>query len=134
MAANTAADTFLTPHTPPIAPTTPRAEVETSGGNGRTAVEIIFATTTTSIDAIQRAAYRFSDRFSCELIPGEQIHRCLLTPVITDDVDMEIASFRTEVLDQTLRERIRAETEPIRTMILAHAFSKTGIVDPQDLD
>jgi His-Xaa-Ser system protein HxsD len=49
-------------------------------------------------------------------------------------VSEEIESFRVEVLDQTLRERIRAETEPIRTMILAQAFSRTGVVDPQDLD
>ena len=89
-----------------------------------------FAVESASIDAIQRAAYRFSDRFSCELIPGEGKHRCLLTAVAEVDVAVEIAGFRSEVLDQVLRERIRAETEPIRTMILAHAFSKTGVVDP----
>jgi His-Xaa-Ser system protein HxsD len=49
------------------------------------------------------------------------------------DIDAEIKNFRTEVLDQTLRERIRSETEPIRTMILAQAFSRTGVVDPKDL-
>lgn len=108
--------------------------METPSANRGAAVEITFATATTSTEAIQRAAYRFCNRFSCELIPGEQLHRCLLTSVTSDKVDAEIASFRTEVLDQTLRERIRAETEPIRTMILAQAFSKTGIVDPQDLD
>ena len=108
--------------------------METPRANGQAAIEVTFATATTSIGAIQRAAYRFCDRFSCELIPGEQFHRCLLTSVTSDEVDAEIASFRTEVLDQTLRERIRTETEPIRTMILAQAFSKTGIVDPQDLD
>jgi His-Xaa-Ser system protein HxsD len=97
------------------------------------AVEVCFAAQTTSTDAIQRAAYRFSDRFSCELIPGEKTHLCLLTP-IGDMEEKDIGSFRTEVLDQTLRERIRAETEPIRTMILAQAFSRTGVVDPQDLD
>ena len=96
-------------------------------------VELDFAAETASVDAIQRAAYRFCDRFSCELIPGETTHRCLLTPVDDVDVAAEVASFRTEVLDQTLRERIRAETEPIRTMILAQAFSKTGVVDPQDM-
>ena len=103
------------------------------GSEGEAAVELSFAATTTSIDAIQRAAYRFSDRFSCELIPGEDAHLCRLTPVSEVAVAKEVASFRTEILDQTLRERIRAETEPIRTMILAQAFSRTGVVDPQDL-
>jgi His-Xaa-Ser system protein HxsD len=95
-------------------------------------IEVTFAASTTSIDAIQRAAYRFSDRFSCELIPGEESHLCRLQP-IGEMTTEEVGSFRTEVLDQTLRERIRAETEPIRTMILAQAFSRTGVVDPQDL-
>ncbi len=91
-----------------------------------------FAAETASVDAIQRAAYRFSDRFSCELIPGGDEHLCRLTPVGDHTAEDHIADFRTEVLDQALRERIRAETEPIRTMILAHAFSKTGVVDPPD--
>lgn len=98
------------------------------------AIELEFVAETTSVDAIQRAAYRFCDRFSCELIPSENAHRCLLTPIGDVDVTNEVAGFRTEVLDQTLRERIRAETEPMRTMILAQAFSKTGIIDPQNLD
>lgn len=89
-----------------------------------------FAAESASVDAIQRAAYRFSDRFSCELIPGESEHRCLLTSVAEVDVAAEVPNFRSEVLDQVLRQRIRAETAPIRTMILAHAFSKTGVVDP----
>jgi His-Xaa-Ser system protein HxsD len=97
-------------------------------------VELDFAVETASVDALQRAAYRFCDRFSCELIPGDNAHRCLLTPIGDVDVATEVAGFRTEVLDQALRERIRAETEPIRTMILAQAFSRTGVVDPQDLD
>jgi His-Xaa-Ser system protein HxsD len=95
-------------------------------------IEVSFAAATTSTDAIQRAAYRFSDRFSCELIPGEEAHLCRLQ-TIGEVSDGEVGGFRTEVLDQTLRERIRAETEPIRTMILAQAFSRTGVVDPQDL-
>jgi His-Xaa-Ser system protein HxsD len=97
------------------------------------AVELDFDAETTSIDAIERAAYRFCDRFSLELLLGEGSHRCLLRPVGDFDLGAEVESFRTEVLDQTLRERIRAETEPIRTMILAQAFSRTGVVDPKDL-
>jgi His-Xaa-Ser system protein HxsD len=98
------------------------------------AIEIGFAAETTSIDAIQRAAYRFADRFSLELLPGGEQHRCLLRPLGESPLEAEVESFRVEVLDQTLRGRIRAETEPIRTMILAQAFSRTGVVDPKDLD
>jgi len=95
--------------------------------------EVEFDAASHSVDAIQRAAYRFSDRFSVELSTGGDVHRCLLTAVGDTDVDALVPDFRTEVLDQVLRERIRAETEPIRTMILAHAFSRTGVVDQQGL-
>jgi His-Xaa-Ser system protein HxsD len=94
-------------------------------------VELTFDAASHSVDAIQRAAYRFSDRVSCELVSGEAEHRCTLTAVADIDLDAQIADFRTEVLDHVLRERIRTETEPIRTMILAQAFSRTGVVDPQ---
>ena len=100
--------------------------------NRSPSVELKFDAASHSVDAIQRAAYRFSDRFSCELITGEAEHRCLLTAVGETELAPQIADFRTEVLDQVLRERIRAETEPIRTMILARAFSKTGVIDPQE--
>lgn len=93
---------------------------------------VSFAAETASIDAIQRAAYRFSDRFSCELIPGAAEHLCKLNPVGDGETKDIVGDFRTEVLDQMLRERIRVETEPIRTMILAHAFSRTGVVKPLD--
>lgn len=95
-------------------------------------VEVAFDAKAHSIDAIQRAAYRFSDRVTCELIVGEVEHRCLLTAVEDGNPSAHLDHFRNEVLDQVLRERIRAETGPVRTMILAHAFSRTGIADPQD--
>lgn len=95
-------------------------------------LEVRFDAATASIDAIQRASYRFSDRFACELLTGEREHRCLLTVVGEEAVEPLVADFRTEVLDQTLRERVRTETEPIRTMILARAFSRTGLIEAQD--
>jgi His-Xaa-Ser system protein HxsD len=39
-----------------------------------------------------------------------------------------VESFKKEVLDQDLRLKLKAETEPIRNLILAHAFSKTGLI------
>lgn len=43
------------------------------------------------------------------------------------DASSAISSFRREVLDQDLREQLKKETEQVRNLILAHAFSKTGI-------
>jgi His-Xaa-Ser system protein HxsD len=79
-------------------------------------------------DAIQRAAYRFADRFSCELVrTNDRFDARLFFP---EQVDAEVVgAFRIEVVDQVLRERIRAETEDVRNLILALAFSKTGLTD-----
>lgn len=95
---------------------------------------ISFDVASHSIDAIQRAAYRFSDRLSHELVAHDQVWRCTLI-VASDnpiEADAVVADFRNEVLDQVLRERIRRETEEVRNVVLAHAFSNTGLTTPGD--
>jgi His-Xaa-Ser system protein HxsD len=81
-----------------------------------------------TVDAVQRAAYRLSDRISCEVTLGE--HSIDVRATVLDegaDADALMAEFRNEVLDQVLRERIRAETGDVRNLILALAFSRTGL-------
>jgi len=83
-----------------------------------------------SLDAVQRAAYRFSDRMSCDIgASAETIDVGLHIADDQGDVDALVASFRNEVLDQALRERIRAETADVRNLVLALAFSKTGLTE-----
>ena len=91
-------------------------------------VEVIFDAESHSADAIQRAAYRFADRFSCELTRDGANYRCQLHFVA--DVDEAVVNgFRVEVLDHVLRERIRTETEGTRNVVLALAFSNTSLSD-----
>jgi His-Xaa-Ser system protein HxsD len=83
------------------------------------------------LDAIQRAAYRLSERLSLELTTEQDAYRCELHLGTENDADAEalLAEFRNEVLDQVLRQRIRTETQETRNLILAVAFSSTGLVD-----
>jgi His-Xaa-Ser system protein HxsD len=79
-------------------------------------------------DAIQRAAYRVSDRISveCRLMDGE--YRCQVWAAdggVPSPAD--VAAFRIAVNDQALRERIRDETAAVRNVVLALAFSQTGL-------
>lgn len=85
-----------------------------------------------TLDAIQRAVYRFSDRLSADIsIDREAIScRLFIHDAHRELLDELIDDFRNEVLDQVLRERIRRETEPVRNLILAHAFSNTTVVEP----
>ncbi len=87
-----------------------------------------------SADAIQRAAYRFSDRLALDLKRAEGAFVCTLVmnDELGDRADEIAADFRTEVLDQVLRERIRSETEDVRNLILALAFSNTGLTEASE--
>jgi His-Xaa-Ser system protein HxsD len=91
-------------------------------------IEVTFDADSHSADAIQRAAYRFADRFSIELTHDDADYRCELHFV--SDIDEGVVNeFRAEVLDHVLRERIRAETEGTRNVVLALAFSNTSLGD-----
>jgi His-Xaa-Ser system protein HxsD len=95
--------------------------------------EITFELATHTADAIQRAAYKFSDRLSCDVATERSVFRCTLHLGAEEhDVEAVLSDFRNEVLDETLRERIREETREVRNLILALAFSNTGLVDAED--
>jgi His-Xaa-Ser system protein HxsD len=87
-----------------------------------------------SADAIQRAVYSLSDRISCDVTRDGSVFRCVvhMDDSAVADIDGTLADFRNAVLDETLRERVRGETEEVRNLILALAFSNTGLVDTQD--
>ena len=80
--------------------------------------------------AIKKAAYRYLDLSGVDIVlEAPQIICSLKFPPSTDPARAAylLDEFRKEVLDQDLRERVKVETEPIRKLILAHAFSNTGI-------
>lgn len=94
-------------------------------------IEVHFDSRLYSGEAIKRALYRMSDRFAGEVKLADQNYICLLhfppeKSAVTKDLD--VSNFKKEVLDQDLREKIRLETESVRNLILAHAFSKTGLI------
>jgi His-Xaa-Ser system protein HxsD len=86
-----------------------------------------------SVDAVQRAAYRFADRASCEVKVGDEEIEAVVSP-LKDGTDMAslVGEFRNEALDQVLRERIRAETADVRNLVLALAFSRTGLAEANE--
>jgi His-Xaa-Ser system protein HxsD len=95
--------------------------------------EVTFDADAYSVDAIQRALYKLSDRLSGDVRRSEGLYSCRLRAEATDDdaVERLVAAFQMEVLDETLRERIRVETSEVRNLILALAFSNTGLVDDE---
>lgn len=99
--------------------------VENVGVNVVFAPEVSF-----DIEAIKRAAYRFSDRISVEITESPSGVQCRLRRLnskIAQTLDDIAGEFRNEVLDQDLRLKIAAETESYRNLILSLAFSKTPL-------
>lgn len=92
-------------------------------------VVIEFSREAYSLDAVKRAAYRFSDRLIVDITTEDRAIRCSVTARVLSDPRTAnlIDSFKLEVLDQDLRSTISAETESLRNLILAYAFSKTGL-------
>lgn len=91
---------------------------------------LTFDRSTASADAVQRAVYRLSDRLSCDIVAKESVVEVTVHPTDPDaQLEQLLGDLRNEVLDQTLRERVREETTDVRNLVLSLAFSKTGLAD-----
>jgi His-Xaa-Ser system protein HxsD len=94
-------------------------------------VLITFDATVYSVDAIKKAAYRSINRFAVNITKEGNEIKCSLTfkeSATEPQVKIYLDEFKKEVLDQDLRESIKKETEGVRNLILAHTFSKTGLI------
>ena len=94
-------------------------------------MDVTFDSAVFSVDAVKTACYRFLDRFTSDIELSEGKIVCHLTfgdKLTEQALDAHVQNFKKEVLDQDLRLKLKAETEPIRNLILAHAFSKTGLI------
>ena len=94
-------------------------------------ISVNFDSRAYTLIAIKKAAYKYIDSFSADISLANDEVRCLLnltSPRSDESVARLVDDFKKEVLDQDLREKLRIETAPVRNLILAHAFSKTGII------
>lgn len=84
------------------------------------------------LTAVKKAAYRMADR--CTAVIGALADPLVpvtlyFKPGTTESGARETARlFFQELLDQELREQIADETSAVRTLILAHAFSKADLI------
>lgn len=82
--------------------------------------------------AIKKAAYRAADR--CTVIVGSPDGdrlpvRFMFRPGTADGAAREaVRRFHEDLVDEDLRERLNTETASLRGLILAHAFSRTDLI------
>jgi His-Xaa-Ser system protein HxsD len=83
-----------------------------------------------SLESIKRSAYRFTDRFAVDIHVDGSVASCVLNfdaETSEEMVGRTVAAFQKELLDQDLRAKVREETRDVRNLILAYAFSRTGL-------
>jgi His-Xaa-Ser system protein HxsD len=94
---------------------------------------LVFSLQIYAVETIKKAAYRFSDVLSVDIIPRADQIECVLQFAAGSKEEEQapqiVAAFKNEVLDQDLRSIISKETETIRNAVLAFALSKTGLQD-----
>ena len=95
-------------------------------------IHIVLDTRSYRLAAIKKAAYRFADRFTAILGPPDG-DRIAVTMQFRAGASSAFAGeamrqFYQELLDQELREHIAEETNPVRSLILAHAFSNIDLI------
>jgi His-Xaa-Ser system protein HxsD len=91
--------------------------------------QLVINTTVYSLDTVKKAAYRFLDRFVLDFqVHGEEILCTLTFPrgVSPAAAENAVQAFKNELLDQDLRQKVAAETAPLRNTILALAFASTN--------
>lgn len=87
-----------------------------------------------SLEAVFRAAYKFTDRCYVFLSrdPGQPgtILAVLAPKNQTADLETVMGDFSNELLDQRLRESLETQFGQVRTLIVAQAFSEGNLLDP----
>ena len=84
------------------------------------------------LSAVKKAAYRLADRVTVILGSPESdrlpVSLRFKPSVVEASARETIRQLFQELLDQELREQIAEETNPVRTLILAHAFSHVDLI------
>ena len=88
-----------------------------------------------SADALLKTCYWFSRDFVCEMRNrNERMADVFLTPrnpATAADLASAKDAFITSAMDFALREKIDAKTSGIRDLLLAKAFSESGVLEDQ---
>lgn len=96
-----------------------------------TAFDMSWSRDAVPLEAIERALYALADRVTGTISPDQDSWRVTVHPRKAQaDAGLLAARLRQEVTDQTLRVRIAERTDPIRNVVFALAFSRSGLVHP----
>jgi His-Xaa-Ser system protein HxsD len=104
---------------------------DVSGGSARE-ITLVFDQAAVDLDALQRSAYAVAANMTVDIRLSGMDYVCTLFARHPGADDQLKHQFRAEVNDQILRARIAKETEPLRNLVFALAFSQTGLASAGD--
>ncbi len=82
--------------------------------------------------AIEKGCYRLSDVLSSVVVKDSKNYLVQITFLgkekTQEGIEAILSRLKNEILDQNLREKIKIETAATRNLILAYAFSRTGLI------
>ena len=111
------------------------AEPEDSGTPNANHVVVEINLSIVSPEALLKTCYWFSRDYVCEVKnQSESIAKVVLSPrSVTPDFNPNSIrdAFLTSALDFALREKIEAKTSGIRDLLLAKAFSESGVLEDE---
>ncbi|POZ50701.1 His-Xaa-Ser system protein HxsD [Methylovulum psychrotolerans] len=90
-----------------------------------TETAVTFDANVFSLETVKRALYRCSDQSQFDITSEGGAITVTFSAIDPDGLADKI---RNEVLDQDLRDTLSKETANVRTLILANAFSDTGLI------
>jgi His-Xaa-Ser system protein HxsD len=86
-------------------------------------------------EALLKTCYWFSRDFVCEIRnQDDKLAEVCLTPrssISASDLASAKEAFNTSAMDFALREKIEAKTSGIRDLLLAKAFSESGVLEDE---
>jgi His-Xaa-Ser system protein HxsD len=111
------------------------AEPEDSGTPNANHVVVEISLSIVSPEALLKTCYWFSRDYVCEVKnQSESIANVILSPKsVTPEFNPTSIrdAFLTSALDFALREKIEAKTSGIRDLLLAKAFSESGVLEDE---
>jgi His-Xaa-Ser system protein HxsD len=100
-----------------------------SAGSGST-FDLSWDKATVPLEAVERALYALADQLTGAVV-DEGASWCLTAHPREPHADVAALGhrLRQEVNDQTLRVRIAERTDPVRNLVFALAFSRSGLIE-----
>ena len=106
--------------------------LRSAGASCAAEIKLAFDRAAVDLDALQRSAYAVAAEMTVDIGVCGVDYLCTLFPRRLGTTDDELRHrFRAEVNDQILRVRIAKETEPLRNLVFALAFSQTGLAEAE---